>query len=222
VSSSRLNRWVTDEWAQRYLRDRDAIPYRKQGYEVLMEVLDGRVVRRVLDLGTGDGLTLGLVLGMFPEATGVAVDFNSEMLRHARARFAAEPAGRVEVVEHNLDERLPELGEFDAVVSAFAIHHCTPERQRALYGEVYERLRPGAVLCNLEHVDSPTPELHRAFLAAVGIKPEDDDPSNQLVGPDTQLAWLRAIGFEQVQCVWKWRELALLSGVRAEALRRIT
>jgi SAM-dependent methyltransferase len=207
-----VNRWVTDEWAQRYLHDRDAIPYRQQGYEVMLELLDGRRVGRVLDLGTGDGLTLGLVLRAFPAATGVAIDFNAEMLRRARARFADEP--RVEIIEHDLDDPLPDLGTFDAIVSSFAIHHCSPRRQRRLYAEVFDRLTPGGVFCNLEHVDSPTPELHREFLAAIGVKPEDDDPSNQLVGAERQLRWLRTIGFEQVECIWKWRELALLHGRR--------
>jgi tRNA (cmo5U34)-methyltransferase len=50
--------------------------------------------------------------------------------------------------------------------------------------------------------------------AALGVKPEDDDPSNKLVAVETQLGWLRATGFADVDCFWKWRELALLSGRR--------
>ena len=135
------------------------------------------------------------------------------MLERVRARFAE--CAEVTVVEHDLDEVLPaEWGEFDAVVSAFAIHHVADARKQALYGEVFARLRPGGCFLNLEHVASPTPELHEAFLATMGIAPADDDPSNQLAPVGVQLDWLAAIGFEQVDCHWKYRELALLAGQR--------
>jgi tRNA (cmo5U34)-methyltransferase len=212
VTRARVNRWVDDEWAQRYLATRGTIPFRQQGYEVLMELLEPRAIDRILDLGTGDGYTLGLVLGMFPDATGVGVDFNEEMLRQASNRFGDDD--RIELLCHDLDRGLPELGSFDLVVSSFAIHHCAPDRQRALYAEVFDRLVPLGLFANLEHVDSPTPRRHLEFLAAIGVDPADDDPSNQLVAPEVQLEWLRAIGFDHVECIWKWRELALLTGVR--------
>ena len=209
--SAPVNLWTESAWAQRYLRERDDIPHRTDGFAVLMELLPA-APRRVLDLGTGDGYTLGLVRSVHPEAKGVGVDFSAEMLGLARERFAGD--GDVVVVEHNLDLPLPPLGRFDLVVSSFAIHHCVDERKRALYGEVFDALEAGGRFLNLEHVDSATPELHVDFLAAIGKTPAEDDPSNKLVAVETQLAWLREIGFEQVDCHWKWRELALLAGVK--------
>src|SRR4051794_21289382 len=206
------NLWVTDAHAAGYLETRGRIPHRLEGYEVLMEMIPAQV-SRVLDLGTGDGCTLAMVLDARPGATGVGVDFNSEMHARFRARFADD--NRAELVEHNLDEPLPApLGRFDVVVSSFAIHHCMPERQRALYGEVLAMLEPGGVFVNLEHVDSATPEQHVEFLALLDTLPENDDPSNQLVRADVQLQWLRNLGFEQVDNLWRWRELALLYGRR--------
>jgi SAM-dependent methyltransferase len=43
---------------------------------------------------------------------------------------------------------------------------------------------------------------------------EDEDPSNELLDLETQLAWLREIGFVDVDCHWKWRELASFVGVK--------
>ena len=207
-----VNRWVDPEWAKRYLSRRDQIPHRVEGMQVLMEVLPPDP-RRVLDLGTGDGYTLGLLRGAHPGIEGVGVDFSAEMLGRARVRFAGD--ADVEIVEHDLDEPLPSsLGRFDVVVSSFAIHHCVHARKRALYREVFDLLQPGGAFANLDHVDSATPELHLEFLAAIGHTPENDDPSNKLLDVETQLSWLRDIGFTNVDCHWKWRELALLCGVK--------
>ena len=53
---------------------------------------------------------------------------------------------------------------------------------------------------------SSTKSLHLKFLTAVGIAPINDDPSNKLLDVETQLRWLRDIGFTDVDCYWKWLE----------------
>lgn len=134
------------------------------------------------------------------------------MLAAARERFAGE-AG-VELVVHDLADPLPALGSFDLVVSGFAIHHLEDARKRALFGEVLALLRPGAPFLNLEHVASASPRLHAAFMAAIGDGPEDEDPSDRPVPAWTQAGWLAELGFEDADCHWKWRELALVGGRR--------
>jgi len=88
------------------------------------------------------------------------------------------------------------------------------ERKRSLYQEIFTALNSSGVFCNLEHVASPTVRLHHQFLAKLNTAPEDEDPSNKLLALETQLQWLREIGFEDADCHWKWRELALIVGVR--------
>jgi tRNA (cmo5U34)-methyltransferase len=206
-----VNLWTSAEHALDYLGHADAIPHRTEGERALLEYLP-RARRRVLDLGSGDGRLLALVKLAQPDARFTALDFSPTMLGRLHARFD-DDAG-VEIVAHNMDAMLPPLGEFDAVVSCFAIHHLAHERKRALYAEVFGLLASGGVFCNLEHVASPTPSLHRRFLATMDIAPEDEDPSNQLLDVKTQIEWLRATGFTEVDCHWKWMELALLVGTK--------
>jgi SAM-dependent methyltransferase len=210
-----VNLWTEPAHVNDYLARRAHFPWRDTAYEHLMELLPAQP-RRVLDLGCGDGQVVGRVVDAHPSVEAVACDFSPEMLGRARERFAGTP--RVTIVEHDLDDPLPEAwGDFDAVVSAFAIHHVVDGRKRTLYGEVLDRLRPGGVFCNLEHVASPTSDLHEAFLNAIGQTLADDDPSNKLAPVETQLEWLRALGFEQVDCFYKWREIGLLAGVKPSA-----
>ncbi len=206
-----VNEWQSAEHALAYLQRADRVPHRTEGEAALLEEVP-RDARRLLDLGAGDGRLLGLLLLACPAAQGVAVDFSPAMLDRLRQRFGDDP--RVRVIEHDLGRPLPDLGAFDVVASSFAIHHLPHPRKRQLYQEVWSLLEPGGVFANLEHVASPSPRLHRRFLDALGITPEQEDPSNQLLDVETQLGWLREIGFVDVDCLWKWRELALLVGTK--------
>ncbi len=97
------NEYSTPEHAEAYLAVADSIPHRAEGEAVLLELLP-RDVRRVLDLGCGDGRLLALVLRARPGAKGVAVDSSPPMLDAARGRFANDPG--VTVLAHDLDRPL--------------------------------------------------------------------------------------------------------------------
>jgi SAM-dependent methyltransferase len=207
--------WTTVEHVSRYLDRADGYPRRAEGESVLLEHVP-RDARRILDLGTGDGRLLALLRVGRPEMHGVGLDFSDLMLKAARTRFADDE--RIELVKHDLAEPLPALGRFDAVVSSLAIHHLEHERKRSLYGEVVELLEPGGVFANFEHVASPTHRLHVAFFAAINEPLEHEDPSDRLLDVESQLTWLRELGLDDVDCYWKWLEIALLIGVKpAEA-----
>jgi len=206
-----VNLWSSPEHALEYLRKADSIPHRVEGESALLEFLP-RDTKRILDLGSGAGRLLSLVKIARPGARFVAVDFSATMLNALRTNFADDAT--VTIVSHDLANPLPDLGKFDAVVSSFAIHHLMHQRKRDLYREVFALLPPGGAFCNLEHVASPTARLHHQFLAQLDLTPDQEDPSNKLLDAETQLGWLREIGFEDVDCHWKWRELAMLAGVR--------
>jgi SAM-dependent methyltransferase len=212
MQHAHINLWTSADHALEYLARADSIPHRREGERTLLEALPAAVTR-VLDLGSGDGRLLALVRVARPDATAVALDFSAPMLQRLRLRFDGDE--RVRVIAHDMDAPLPEaLGTFDAIVSSFAIHHLVHERKRTLYAGAYRLLRPGGRLLNLEHVASATDALHLEFLAALGVQPGQEDPSNQLLDVETQLAWLRSIGFIDVDCHWKWRELALLAATK--------
>jgi tRNA (cmo5U34)-methyltransferase len=204
-----VNLWPSAEHALGYLRRADSIPHRVEGEAALLEFVPVEA-KRILDLGSGGGRLLALVEAARPSAQFVALDFSPTMLQVLRQLFATDRS--VTIVSHDFENALPPMELFDAVISSFAIHHVSHKRKRTLYHEIFELLAPQGVFCNLEHVASPTARLHAGFLQAISVV--DEDPSNKLLDLETQLAWLREIGFEDVDCHWKWREMALLVGVK--------
>ena len=205
--------WQTVDHALRYLARADKLPHRTEGERALLDQIPPHT-RRVLDLGTGDGRLLALVKLDKPDVEGVALDFSDPMLEHAKKRFSKDKC--VTVIKHDFSTPLQrkQLGCFDAVVSSLAIHHLIHPRKKQLYNEIFELLNPKGIFCNLEHIASPTMNVHLKFLAATGFTPQTEDPSNKLLDVETQLSWLRQIGFTDVDCYWKWLEIALLCGLK--------
>ena len=228
--------WSSPEYALDYLQVADKIPHRNEGEQVLLEYIPTDA-KKILDLGTGDGRLIKLLRSKQEQERNerqhqqlllsssliiIAVDVSPAMLEKARNYFKDDNS--VRIIEHDLsypisDKLITEEKEkeelerqFDAIISGLAIHHLTHERKYSLYKEVYNLLKPGGVFCNLDHVASPTLRLHKQFLAKTTYKKEDK--SNKLLDMQTQLKWLEEIGFIDVDCYWKWLELALLIGVK--------
>ena len=212
-NDSTSNEWQTVDHALSYLARADRLPHRTEGERVLLDQIP-KGAKRILDLGTGDGRTLSIVKLKNPHAEGMGLDFSDPMLEQAKKRFAGDDS--IVLVKHDLSQPMPSasLGHFDAIVSSLAIHHLTDERKRRLYKEIFCLLNPGGVFCNLEHVSSPSKRIHLRFLNEINQVPEAEDPSNKLLDVETQLEWLRRIGFVDVDCYWKWLEIALIAGYK--------
>jgi hypothetical protein len=63
------NQWLSAEHALEYLARANSIPHRVEGEAALLEEINENS-QRLLDLGTGDGRLMSLVLLKCPQATG--------------------------------------------------------------------------------------------------------------------------------------------------------
>ncbi|MCM2389698.1 class I SAM-dependent methyltransferase [Streptomyces albipurpureus] len=171
---------------------------------------------RVLDLGAGTGLLSARLLEKLPDAELTLMDRSELMLSQARGRFAAQQ--RVQVLVGDLVDPLPE-GRFDAVVSGLAIHHLPHEEKQRLFGRIRASLNPGGVFVHVEQLLGSQPwlekmydRMHEAHVVRSGTPEAEWDAGRERMKFDipidlgTQLGWLRAAGFAEVDCLAKdWR-----------------
>lgn len=184
-------------------------------------------IRRVLDLGAGTGLLTDAVAAAYAEAEFDLLDGSAEMLAEAQALLG----DRVHAVHvQDMAAGLP-TGPFDAVISALAIHHLQDSDKRLLYRRVFDALRHGGVFVNAEQVAGPTPELTRVYVDTwieqcriAGATQEELDASfdrrthDRCAPLETQLGWLRDVGFAQVDCLYKNNERAVIVAVKGTSL----
>jgi SAM-dependent methyltransferase len=230
--------WRDRATATRFATERAAtVPESAVQIDVLLHLLRRREgpIRRVVDLGSGDAILLATILEAHPDARGVALDYSPAM-RELAAKRLAPFRDRARVAAIDLREPWRADGAPDVVVSGFAIHHLPDPRKRALFAEIFAALAPGGTFLDLEHVASATAgvaaahdaamiafqvEARRAsgtavdeaaLAAAYHARPDKAD--NILAFVELQCAWLREIGFDDVDVFWKWFELALFGGTK--------
>lgn len=235
--------WKGEALVRTFLRDvRGGIPFGAEQIEIMLRVVGSGVatVRRFADLGCGNGVLARAMLARWPKARATLVDFSAPMLAAAEQDLSAHPSAPRFVLADLADARwvdaVAAAAPFDAVVSAYAIHHLPDARKRSLYAEIHALLAPGGLFVNVEHVASSTPwvealsddlivdSLHafhgargaartRADVAAEFVH-RPDKAANILAPVEDQCTWLRACGFADVDCYFKVFEMAVFGGRR--------
>lgn len=234
--------WKLPAVVNRFLSHRAAIPLAQEQIGVMISILKSRAepVENFLDLGCGDGILGAAVLGEYPSSRGVLADFSESMLEQAREQLKDYAS---QLAFENLDygnpawvERMQAYGPFDAIVSGYSIHHQPDARKREVYAEIFSLLKPGGWFVNIEHIapaaqvatdlfDSHLVEGYYAIeqrnggartreeMADVYLNRPDKD-ANKLLSVDVQCAWLRELGYEEVDCYFRIYELAVFAGRR--------
>ena len=138
------------------------------------------------------------------------------MLRAAAERFGDDP--RVELLEHDLVEPLPPLRALAPWCCVLLRDPSSGGRTQARALRRNPRCGSNRAGCSPTSSTSPPPSerLNLAFIAAIGETPEEADPSDRTLDVFTQVGWLRELGYEDADCHWKWREMALLAGRKPE------
>jgi len=238
-------------------------PYYRLMHDTLVELVGLHIGQRpkgsaqdpyyVLDIGCGTGAESLTLLKKFPFIKVVGVDLAGPMLQQLQAKIdeLEVASGRFTLVEADfltdsclpgrLQAHLPKEARkrgFDAIISAFTLHHFSARQKRLAYRRVYECLARGGVLLNgdLFNYEGESSQMSTAALDfevkwirdhfAEEAKKDphmkrlctkwvahyfNDNSCNSIT---TQMKMLREAGFRQVANPFRYWQVGLLWGLK--------
>lgn len=197
------------------------IPCYDDFYSIAIENLEFSTNQpKILDLGAGTGLFSKKVLEKYPQARIKLVDISDKMLEIASSRFI----GNQNIEIKNEDYRFENYSDsYDAVISSLSIHHLEDEEKYKLYLNIYKWLNPNGIFINAEQILADNSYLRdlyskkwKAKIESTDLNKKDIENAYERVKLDkrtplnTQLDWLKEVGFENVDCLYKYYDFVVI------------
>ena len=231
--------WAKEEFSSNYLDRADiCIVERRRMFAILCSFVSHFMrggVKRILDLGCGDGVLTEELLKLAPSISATLIDGSEEMLTKAKARLQQYEG--VEYIRSSFQELLSDnllQAGFDIVFSSMAIHHLTMDEKRSLFKAAYGWLNDGGAFVNIDVVLAPTGELDVWYMnlweawmdekkASLGFRDSESKDIIRLYKdleenkPDTlddQMDALSSAGFREVDCYYKYGIFAVYGGMK--------
>lgn len=206
-------------------------------YFLMKNIEDGRI--RVLELGSGDGRVTQELLKADTSLDGTLIDGSVEMLQHAKNRLRSFPElNYIQIMFQELIKDPEIISNFDFIVSSLAIHHLQREEKQKLFKYIYHHLNGGGFFLNIDVARAPSEDLENWYLTiwrewileneerleenelkkelkkSFSYMPDQykDNPDNYPDKLEAQLDALLSIGFENVDCYYKYGIFSIYGG----------
>lgn len=233
--------WIESENVHEFIKNSDNfILERKQQFKILgsfynhflRHKIKNRNVR-VLDLGCGDGRISHEILKLDARAEIFLVDGSLEMLENAKSTL--KNWSNIHYIHKSFQSLMKNdnLGNFDFVVSALAIHHLSQKEKELLFTYIHNHLNDGGCFLNMDVVLPNTDQLEEWYLKLwqewIQEKEREsgfeetfqhipqqyqNNPDNHPDTMEKQLNALQQSGFKNVDCHYKYGIFVVFSGER--------
>jgi tRNA (cmo5U34)-methyltransferase len=204
------------------------IPYYNEMITGLIEAIQFKRAEaiNVIDLGCGTGTISKKIKESFPNANVTCIDIAPRMIETAKQKLAdyddiTFKVGNFETTDFDK--------QYDVVVSSLAIHHLESDKQKEnFFRKIFNSLNPNGVFYNADIVLASGEKVQEQYMKKwkmfmsrtypyseieekwIPTYRNEDRPSKLIY----QLRWLREIGFEEVDVIWKYYNFAVYGGVK--------
>ncbi|OUL37510.1 methyltransferase type 12 [Nostoc sp. T09] len=204
---------------------RRLIPYYDQILDALVTALPFSQMQpiSVVDLGCGTGTIARRIKDIYPQAQITCVDIAKKMLQIANVKLGDSDV-RYQLAnfeDYEFDTT------YDVAVSSLALHHLVSDDDKIkFYKKIYGCLNPGGVFYNADVILGSSLHLQEVYVSKwrkymrleVSVEEieqkwmpqhyDEDHPAKLM----SQLAWLRDMGFAEVDVIWKYYNFAVYGG----------
>lgn len=232
------SKWANSGFTKEYRDSADIIIVdRKRLFTILQSFyiyfIADRLNGRVLDLGCGDGIVIYELLKVDNTLKATLIDGSNDMIIQAKERL--KKFRDLRFIHASFQDILKEtvaLENYDFVVSSMATHHLTMEEKTGLFKTVYSHLNNGGYFLNTDVILAPSNTLEQWYLQLWKqwiderksiLEVEDhsyddvirrykDNTDNKPDLLSSQLEALKAIGFRDVDCFYKYGIFSMFGG----------
>jgi tRNA (cmo5U34)-methyltransferase len=237
MSEFEKSNWGRPEYSREYRDHSDNyLPERATLLRMLASFyrhfVKGNGLKRILDLGCGDGVLAKTLYEQDQEIDITVTDGSQDMIEAAKVNLSGLPVSEFcQVTFDTIIQGQFTRPPFDLVVSAFAIHHLDLAHKTLLFQRLIELLKPGAYFVNIDVAEPNHPPYadwyyvvwkewiiyrqrcldHPESFAHV---PEQARvrPENHYDSLESQLIALGSAGFSEIECHYKHGLFSLYGG----------
>lgn len=205
---------------------KEIIPHMNVYYQTAVELTKNFDNPSIMDLGAGTGILTELLHQLHPQSKITLVDISANMLDKAKNKF--NDIDNFTYIEDNY-LTMDFKNNYDIIISSLSIHHLNDKEKYTLYKKIYQHLNNQGVFINADEVMAPTDTLEKLYVEKETAHLLKQDLSNDekeeilyrrtLDTPSTledNLDWLKDIGYENVDVIYKYYRYFVLYGQKIE------